>query len=113
VLFPAHNENRDVIRAVSAAYPELLLLDWKYEIDALAVEKGLSKWDFCVDDAHDHSTESAGYVGAAMIYRALYNEMPNARLSMTVSQAYIDALLGDYVTTGYVTKTLYGVHYFK
>lgn len=112
VIFPAHNENAAVVSAAKDAYPSLLLLNWKGEIDALITANGLSKWDFCVDDAHDHSTESAGYVGAHMIYRALYGEVPTGNVSQAISQTYIDRLLGSYVSTGYVPGEKNDVNYF-
>ena len=62
VIFPAHNEAESVFSAAKESNPSVLLMNWKGEIDAIIAYRGLSKWDFCVDDAHDHSTPPAGYV---------------------------------------------------
>ena len=75
-VFPAHNENASVLAAVRAAYPDLLYLDWKGQVQAF-IDGGASLWDFCIDDSHKHSTEVAGYVGAHMIYRALFGQAPS------------------------------------
>ena len=96
VIFPAHNENADAIRAARAAYPDLPCLDWKQELDHL-IESGVDRWDLCTDDTYDHSTELAGYVGASMIYRALFNEMPRGEISESTEQFYDNDILGDYV----------------
>ena len=113
VIFPAHNENASVVKSAATTYPTLTLLDWKSEIDALIAYRGLSKWDFCVDDAHDHSTAPAGYVGAHMIYRALYNEMPVGEVSQSIPQAAIDYLIDSYVTDGYAGGERNDVKYFN
>lgn len=99
VIFPAHNEGASIIAAAEAAYPDLLCLNWKAEINRL-IEGGVDKWDMCIDDAHDHSTPLAGYVGAHMIYRALYDELPTAPMKNTLTQSNIDRILGDYTQIG-------------
>ncbi len=102
VIFPAHNENRMLLNGVSAKYPYFYVLDWKAEIDML-IENGINRWDMCVDDAHDHSTPLAGYVGAHMIYRAVFGEIPDStRLSDYIAYSYIKAKLGNYVETGMI-----------
>ena len=97
VIFPAHNENTEA-GAVNT-YPDAYFIDWKGEINAL-ISAGVDCWDMCIDDYHKHSTPMAGYVGAHMIYRALYGEIPPV-----VSQ-YGSLYHSD------VTKTL-GDHYVK
>ena len=72
-IFPAHNETSDELAV--KAYPDVYFVNWKGEINALITD-GVDRWDMCVDDYHKHSTPMAGYVGAHMIYRALYGEIP-------------------------------------
>ena len=95
IIFPAHNENRTMIESAKRAYPSLFCMDWKREIDEL-IGEGRSKWDFCVNDMHLHSTPLAGYVGAMMIWRAIYGEMPSVTLNCIPQDDY-DAILGDYL----------------
>ncbi len=102
VIFPAHNENRMLLNGVSVKYPDFYVLDWKAEIDML-IESGIDRWDMCVDDEHDHSTPLAGYVGAHMIYRAVFGEIPDSsQLSDTIAYSYIKTKLGNYVETGII-----------
>jgi len=101
VIFPAHNEPQGNIDSAVAAYPEIQLMDWKGEIDAL-INDGRDKWDFCIDDAHLHSTPLAGYVGAHMIYRAIWGEVPTGESAYGVTQEEIDKVLGEYASTGCV-----------
>ena len=99
IIFPAHNENRAMIESAKREYPDLLCIDWKREIDELIAE-GRDKWDFCYDDEHLHSTSLAGYVGAMMIWRAIYGEMPSVDINDTyLPQDDYDAILGDYLTS--------------
>ncbi len=106
VVFPAHNEERLVINKAMLTYDDLILLDWKAEIEAL-ISNGVNRWDLCYDDEHDHSKPTAGYVGAHMIYRAMYGEIPPAIIGNIngYTQAHMNTLLGDYVTTGKVQLT--------
>ena len=97
IIFPAHNENRTMIESAKREYPDLLCLDWKREIDEL-IAQGRDKWDFCYDDEHLHSTPLAGYVGAMMIWRAIYGEMPSVELDCIDQEKY-DSILGDYLTS--------------
>ncbi len=97
IIFPAHNENRAMIESAKREYPDLLCLDWKREIDEL-ITQGRDKWDFCYDDEHLHSTPLAGYVGAMMIWRAIYGEMPSVEINC-IDQDYCDSILGDYITS--------------
>ena len=102
VVFPAHNEKIGGAKAAVQRYNTIGIISWKEEIDRL-IAGGVSKWDFCYDDSHLHSTELAGYVGAHMIYRAMYGEVPSVGMSNTISQNYINSILGDYVKTAGAT----------
>lgn len=97
-LFPAHNEQRFLIDNATSSYPNLLLLDWKAEIDNL-ISRGIDVSNFCINDAHKHSTPLAGYVGAHMAYRALFSKIPKATSFSQVPQWQL-GLLGRYVTSG-------------
>ena len=100
IVFPAHNETRLVVQRVMQTYDGLTLIDWKGELDAL-IAMGVDRWDLCFDDAYDHSKPVAGYVGAHMIYRAMYGEVPPS----IPTQKNINAILGDYAKTGTVQLT--------
>lgn len=95
VIFPAHNESADAVTAAQNEYPELFCLNWKEELDDLIIG-GVDRWELCIDDAHDHSRPLAGYVGAHMIYRAIYGELPFEPMQYTIDQRHIDNILGDY-----------------
>lgn len=99
VIFPAHNENASAVSTAEEEYPALFLLDWKSELDGL-IQNGVSRWDLCIDDEHYHSTQLAGYVGAHMIYRSIYDELPTEPMRYILSQEYIDYILGDYAYVG-------------
>ena len=99
VIFPAHNEGASIVQRAMATYPSLLCLNWKAELDGLIAD-GVDRWSLCIDDAHLHSTPLAGYVGAHMIYRALWGEMPFNPVSNTLGQDYIDSILGEYAYAG-------------
>ena len=101
IIFPAHNESEKSINAARNACPTLEFLDWKGELDML-IESGVDKWKLCVDDAHKHSTPLAGLVGAHMIYRAIYGEIPSLDGIYSVSISDAKNILGDYLTTGCV-----------
>ena len=99
ILFPAHNEHVDTINRVRNKYPDDLFLNWREEISNLISKKGIGKSSFCIDDEHQHSTPLAGYVGAHMIYRAIFGEVPNKYQSSSYfDAASYYATLGDYVT---------------
>jgi len=100
ILLPAHNESRTAILQASKSYPDIPILDWKAEIDTF-LAAGQDKWDFCINDAHLHSTPLAGYVGAHMIYRAIYGQSPSG-FSGSVTEAAARPILGDYIETGVV-----------
>ncbi|MBQ9112255.1 MAG: hypothetical protein IJY08_01615 [Clostridia bacterium] len=103
VIFPAHNESSGAISSAKGKYSDIVCLDWKSEIDELMSERNMSVWDFCVDDQHRHSKPLAGYVGAHMIYRAIYGTVPSASLYSSISQDYVNSMLGDYVKTGNIS----------
>lgn len=95
IIFPAHNESDAMLGISTSPHPELLKINWKREIDQL-IKEGRSKWDFCINDGHLHSTPLAGYVGAMMIWRAIYGEMPTVSL-FSIPQSNYDAILGSYL----------------
>ncbi len=103
VIFPAHNENRSVINSASNHFADLTLLDWKSEID-MQIESGVNKWDLCKNDSHNHSTPLAGYIGAHMIYRAIYGSVPKEDIKDSIEQSYVYSKLGDYIYSGYLQK---------
>ena len=101
-IFPAHNENETVREsAVSQYNRDVGFIDWKGEIDLL-IGNGASRSDFCINDQHQHSTPLAGYVGANMIYRTLFGEVPTADVYTAISQSEVEDKLGDYVNTGMI-----------
>ena len=108
VVFPAHNESAGVITKAQRKLSNISVLNWKDEIDELIYD-GRNKWDFCVDDYYQHSTEIAGYVGAHMIYRSIFGEIPSARIGTSISQQSIATVLGDYAKTGYAKSILYTI----
>ena len=77
-----------------------MLLDWKAEVDNL-ISTGINVSNFCIPDAHNHSTPLAGYIGAHMIYRAVFGEIPQTTEFTYVTNEQIN-LLGEYSTTGMV-----------
>ncbi len=99
VIFPAHNESADAVIAAESEYPELFCLNWKAELDGLILG-GVDRWELCIDDAHDHSRPLAGYVGAHMIYRAIYGELPSGSMQYSIDQRHIDNILGNYAEVG-------------
>ena len=101
VLLPAHNESRAQIDEAIKRYPDIPCLDWKGEIDDL-IEGGVDEAEFVNDDAHGHSKPLAGYVGAHMIYRCIFGEMPPLLLKgAAIDQSYVNAQLGTYVDEGF------------
>ena len=96
IVLPAHNEHQPTIKEARDKFPELVFIDWKAEITAL-IDSGISKWDMCINDAHLHSTPLAGYVGAHMIYRAIFGECPTAYPTTYLTKAEADKL-GRYHT---------------
>ena len=101
VMFPAHNEQEASVKYAYKKVKGVYLLNWKDEVQAF-INNGASKWEFCIDDQHLHSTPMAGYVGAHMIYRAIYGEVPGGSVSQFVSQSDVKRILGDYIKTGII-----------
>lgn len=100
VIFPAHNENTSVINSAKTRFPSLLCLNWKDEINQLIASRAATSNDFCRQDSYGHSTALAGYVGAHMIYRAIYGSVPQKSISYPIDQSYVNSKLGDYAQTG-------------
>jgi len=98
VIFPAHNETLSTINATRRLNPDLACLDWRNELNML-IDGGIDRWDLCTDDAYDHSTPLAGYVGAHMIYRALYGAAPG-EISFSAVDEWDLSVLGNYPKTG-------------
>ncbi len=95
IIFPAHNESGTVVASATTQYPSLFCLNWKAEINTL-ISNGVNRWDLCEDDTYKHSKPLAGYVGAHMIYRAIYDDLPSEPMQNSISQGFIDGILGDY-----------------
>jgi hypothetical protein len=100
-IFPAHNESSSLIGTAGMLHPTALFLDWKGEIDSF-ISSGIDQSHFCIADSHKHSTPLAGYVGAHMIYRAIFDKVPTETSYSAVSQSEL-ALLGNYPSTGIVS----------
>ena len=101
VLFPAHNESKIAIDFALIQVQGIYYIPWREEINAL-IASGVSNGDMCVNDSHQHSTPLAGYVGAHMIYRALFGESPKTRaVSGVFTKEILEAKLGRvYLETG-------------
>ena len=104
-MFPAHNEQSSAVKYVQSQVGDVRVLNWKNEVQSF-IDNGGNKWDFCIDDMHLHSTPLAGYIGAHMIYRAIFGEMPDCSVSEYVTQKQVDKLLPGYASSGvtYITK---------
>ncbi|MBQ8848909.1 MAG: hypothetical protein IJ011_01085 [Clostridia bacterium] len=101
-IFPAHNESESAIDTAVSKYDYSVFLDWKGEVDML-IDEGVDYNDFCINDTHKHSTSLAGYVGAHMIYRTLFGEIPPELTgNSAIDQSYVEQKLGDYVDTGII-----------
>lgn len=105
VVFPAHNEKVDVIANAKLNHNDLYFMDWKEEINSF-IETGIDKYTFCYNDTYSHSNSLAGYVGAHMIYRAIYGEAPVEAISATISQEYVNSILGSYVQLSFIEKAI-------
>lgn len=101
VIFPAHNEFDEPIKLARNKCPNLKFLDWKGELDMLIAD-GVDKWDLCYDDEHKHSTAYAGLIGAHMIYRAIYGEIPTLDGMTSIDVGTAETLFGNYLKTGCV-----------
>ena len=67
----------------------------------MLIALGVNPLDMYVQDANNHSTPLAGYVGAHMVYRAIFGEIPTGTLVGEVKTSYARAKLGDYVRLGF------------
>jgi hypothetical protein len=111
VIFPAHNER--TADSASNTYSDAYYLNWKGELDAF-IASGVNRWDLCEDDYYDHSRPLAGYVGAHMIYRAVFNEMPPIlEYYGSVSHSEVTKKLGNYARTGSIDLIEDGVTVYK
>lgn len=100
VIFPAHNESRKIVTSACLMYPEVDILDWKGEIEE-HIRSGIDYYTFCEDDTYDHSKPIAGYVGAQMIYRSIFGQIPELTSYDAVTKYELN-ILGSYVNTGEV-----------
>lgn len=96
--FPAHNEDPGAVSGLDSA----ACLNWQAEINGL-IASGVPYDAMCINDAYHHSTPLAGYVGAHMIYRNLFGEIPPLPGDgAPLSADEVREQLGDYVYTGVV-----------
>jgi len=104
ILFPAHNEERSVINKALGDVDGIKILDWKAELEAL-IASGVNIWSLCIDDYYRHSNPLAGYVGAHMIYRAMYGKVPEAmnKTANGIDTSVAMDVLGDYVSTAKIS----------
>lgn len=103
VIFPAHNETyNNTVEKIREKYPDIHYLGWRDEINMFIDNGGISYWDFCIDDGDKHSKPLAGYIGAHMIYTALYGEVPpEYTASAPHSISHLKSVLGEsYIKTG-------------
>lgn len=101
ILFPAHNEQAHLVDTCVSMNPGLQVLNWKAELDEF-LDNGVDVFDLCYDDGVRHSKPIAGYVGAHMIYRSVFGEMP-PEISYTY-MSFAKSLLGNYHQTGTPSK---------
>lgn len=114
ILFPAHNESRIFISRAQKTY-DLEIIDWKGELDKL-IQSGIDISYLCIDDTYQHSTPLAGYVGAHMIYRAMYGDVPTTmrRLNNGLDTDVARGILGNYVDTAKILySSLADVYFFE
>lgn len=104
VIFPAHNESVSAIGTAVDRWSDIPYVAWKSEIDDLINYRNISYDSFCINDEHKHSTPLAGYVGASMIYRSLFNEFPKALKYAPLTMEEVYSQLGDYVYEGLKIK---------
>ena len=105
VLFPAHNESASAIDCALIEVDGIYYLPWRDEINKL-IAAGVDYYDMCLDDSHLHSTPLAGYVGAHMIYRAIFEKSPETRhVEGLLTQEMLEEKLGRvYLETGMLCK---------
>lgn len=101
VFFLAHNERDERIAEAQKRYPDEMYLDWREEIDSF-IDNNSDFWEFCMNDGPQHSTPLGGYVGAHMIYKAVFHEVPPPYKSTSLlSREKIVKMLGEeYINTG-------------
>ncbi len=100
VIFPAHNEVVTSVNSAKSKFAENAhFLDWRKALNDLVIS-GIDYWDLCMHDGPEHSTPLAGYVGAYMIYCAIFGEVPEKIPSKSISFEYITEKLGDYPEDG-------------
>ncbi len=102
-LFPSYGENRQAIDAAKTVYEGERILDWKAELEEL-VARGIPESAFRQENGN--STLLAGYVGAHMIYRNLFQAAPPALRNAPLSMEEITATLGDYSKNDHTTDQL-------
>ena len=101
VVYPAHNERQPQIDMAKEAYPTVLFMDWKEEINEI-IDTGVNFWEFCQDDAWHHSKPPAGYIGAHMIYMALFDEVPPSYTGSQITTQKLRSLIpASYMTSGF------------
>ena len=95
VIFPAHNEKSDIVKSAISKYGnDVGYLDWKGEIDRF-LNANVASDKMYYQDEHLHSTPLAGFVGAHMIYRQVFGELPPEIFSSAVTTAQARKELGD------------------
>lgn len=101
VVYPAHNERQPQIDKAKETYPTVFFMDWKEEINEI-IATGVSFWEFCVDDAWHHSKPPAGYIGAHMIYTALFDEIPPEYTGEKITMKKLRTLIPEfYINSGF------------
>ena len=111
VIFPAHNEDPGSVISATRNFPDLLYLDWQAEINAL-IDQGRETGLFCKNDYHKHSTPLAGYVGAKMIYRALFGKNPpDITPTLKLNMDHVRTALGEYADSESFLTTFMGKVY--
>lgn len=100
VFFIAHNEREQWIQEAMARYPDEMYLDWRTEISSF-IHSDAIYWQFCMNDGPRHSTPLGGYIGAHMIYKAVFREIPPKHQSSSIlSYEKVKSMLGNYPETG-------------
>ncbi|MBQ9783219.1 MAG: hypothetical protein IJW44_01725 [Clostridia bacterium] len=98
IVFPAHNENTTAI-AAAEKNSYVKVLNWKSEIDIVSEQLNVPMKELRVDDTHGHSRPLAGYIGAHMIYRAIFGKVPPTRDTYgSLDHSYVYGHLGSYMT---------------
>lgn len=108
IMLPAHNESDSKIQEIHDQFETVKLLNWKKEVERL-ISYGIDKWDMCEDDYHKHSKPLAGYVGAHLIYRAIYGTVPAPDLYYGVDLNEVNKLPDHYLKTGSLIQLDYPI----